>query len=71
MPSCTVKRDGQIVTLKAHDLVPGDLVLLSAGQRIPADIRLLHVVDCSTQEALLTGESNPIKKEVKNFESEC
>ncbi|MFH0898944.1 MAG: HAD-IC family P-type ATPase [bacterium] len=59
---CLVKRDGHVHTIPAQKLVIGDIVILTAGARVPADIRLTHVSDCSIQEALLTGESKPIQK---------
>ncbi|MCX6003436.1 MAG: cation-translocating P-type ATPase, partial [Chloroflexi bacterium] len=50
------------------ELVPGDIVILSTGDKIPADLRLIEVVNLSTQEAPLTGESTPIEKTVTVIE---
>ena len=49
-------RDGREITIKAEELVPGDLVLLAAGDLVPADGRLLETKDFFVNEALLTGE---------------
>ncbi|MFH1831475.1 MAG: cation-transporting P-type ATPase, partial [bacterium] len=53
-PECTVKRDGTITKIATKNLVVGDLVILTAGARVPADIRLIEVIDCTIDEALLT-----------------
>ncbi|MFL5253420.1 MAG: cation-translocating P-type ATPase [Rhodopila sp.] len=58
----TVVRDGQRRTVKADALVPGDIVLLEAGNAVPADVRLLEAIDLRLGEAALTGESLPIGK---------
>jgi P-type Mg2+ transporter len=57
-----VWRDGREITIKAEELVPGDLVLLAAGDLVPADGRLLETRDFFVNEALLTGESFPTEK---------
>src|SRR5215469_9365172 len=57
-----VIRDGQTRLLPAEELVPGDLVLLESGDKVPADIRLTEVKNLRTEEAALTGESVPIDK---------
>jgi magnesium-transporting ATPase (P-type) len=51
--------------ISAEDLVPGDIVLIDAGSRVPADIRLLHSAALTADEALLTGESVPVKKSLE------
>lgn len=56
-------RDGAPQSIPARDLVPGDVVLLEAGDRIPADARLISVANFQTQEASLTGESTPVQKD--------
>ncbi|KAH8847166.1 hypothetical protein MCOR27_009935 [Pyricularia oryzae] len=61
-PTCKVVRNGQIETIKAEMLVKGDLVMISVGDVIPADLRLVSGINLSTDEALLTGESVPISK---------
>lgn len=55
-------RAGQTDTIKAEALVPGDLVQLGVGDIVPADLRLVHSINLSTDEALLTGESVPVNK---------
>ncbi len=61
-PQATVIRDGLRRRIKARGLVPGDLVLLEAGDRVPADIRLAETINLQCDESLLTGESAPVKK---------
>ncbi|MBX3133348.1 MAG: HAD-IC family P-type ATPase [Gemmatimonadaceae bacterium] len=57
-----VRRDGRERQIPAEDLVPGDIVLLESGNRVPADLRLLRVSGLDVDEAFLTGESVPIRK---------
>ena len=57
-----VRRNGQIHEVDAAELVPGDIVLLEAGDRIPADGRLLAAHTLEVEEAALTGESHPVGK---------
>lgn len=61
-PKTTVIRSGQRRTLPGNALVPGDLVLLEAGARVPADIRLTDARNLRVEEAVLTGESVPVEK---------
>ncbi|MBU1074857.1 HAD-IC family P-type ATPase [Patescibacteria group bacterium] len=58
-----VKRDDQEQEIKAEELVPGDIVLLKAGDKIPADGRIIFSKDLRANEASLTGESVPVKKD--------
>ncbi len=60
-----VLRDGQEIVLEAQYLVPGDIVILKAGDRVPADLRLLISNNLEVNEASLTGESWPVKKKVE------
>lgn len=62
VPTVKVRRDGQVREISARELVPGDIVLLEAGSLVPADGRLLESVNLRTQEAALTGESEPVEK---------
>ena len=57
-----VLRDGQAITVPVAQVVPGDVVLLSAGTSVPADCRLLEERDLFTNEATLTGETFPVEK---------
>jgi magnesium-transporting ATPase (P-type) len=59
----TVLRDGSRAQIDAAELVPGDIVLLASGDRIPADLRLLRVRSLRVDEAALTGESMPVDKD--------
>ncbi len=61
-PMANVLRDGRKRELPAKELVPGDIVRLGSGDRVPADLRLLQVSRFRTQEAALTGESEPVDK---------
>ncbi|MBN2423376.1 calcium-translocating P-type ATPase, SERCA-type [Candidatus Woesearchaeota archaeon] len=65
-----VLRDGKETEIDASNLVPGDIIVLREGEKIPADARLLQVTSLQTQEAALTGESLPIKKEMTDYETE-
>lgn len=61
--TAVVRRDGRILEVDSAVLVPGDLVLLSAGQQVPADLRLITAENLKTQESSLTGESVPVEKD--------
>lgn len=61
-PQARVRRDGQVREIKSEELVPGDIVLLEAGNVVPADVRLLEAASLKTEEAALTGESLPSEK---------
>lgn len=69
-PRASVLRDGSRKSLEAEQLVPGDIVLLEAGDRIPADLRLLKIHGLQVQEAILTGESLPSEKDAQAIEEE-
>lgn len=60
--NCRVRRDGGIHQIDSEQLVPGDVVLLESGFKVPADVRLFEVNDLSVEEALLTGESVAVNK---------
>ncbi|MCK4475683.1 MAG: HAD-IC family P-type ATPase [Methanophagales archaeon] len=64
-PECTVLRDGEKQVIPARELVPGDVVLLGEGDRVPADLRLFYAKNVSADEAALTGESVPVRKNVE------
>jgi len=61
-PKARLMRDGKEVMVPAEEVVPGDIVLLESGDRVPADSRLVEVVDLRTDEAILTGESTQVEK---------
>ncbi|MDN2580660.1 cation-transporting P-type ATPase [Aquibium sp. ELW1220] len=61
-PHASVLRGGRRMTIAADDVVPGDLVLLEAGDRVPADLRLVKARNLRIDEAILTGESVPTEK---------
>ncbi len=63
-PHARVIRDGRELDVESVDLVPGDLVLLETGMRVPADIRLISATVLQVDESLLTGESVPVLKQV-------
>ncbi len=63
-PEARVRRDGQVSSIPATALVPGDIVLLEAGNIVPADLRLLELADLKLDEAALTGESLAIDKDI-------
>ena len=63
-PHSAVLRDGRRQSLDAAELVPGDIVLVEAGDRVPADLRLLAARGLKVEEAILTGESVPVDKGV-------
>jgi calcium-translocating P-type ATPase len=60
-----VMRDGELREIDSEELVPGDIVHLKTGMKVPADLRLFSIKDFRTNEALLTGESNPVEKTVE------
>jgi P-type Ca2+ transporter type 2C len=62
VPAVRVRREGEVREIPAPGLVPGDIVLLEAGNLVPADGRLLESANLRIQEAILTGESEPIQK---------
>lgn len=62
-----VLRDGAIQSIKSEDLVVGDVILLEAGDAIPADARLLESASLKVEEAALTGESVPVNKKIEKL----
>ena len=63
-PKTWVIRDGKEQEILVKDLVPGDLVLLKQGDKVPADGVVLEAMDCWANEAVVTGESEPVRKEI-------
>ncbi len=64
-PTAKVLRDNVEVELAARELVPGDVVLLRAGDKVPGDGRLVQVINLQVEEAALTGESMPVEKTLR------
>lgn len=64
-PVANVIRDGERLSVNGEDLVPGDIVFLHAGDKVPADIRLISAHGMQVQEAILTGESVPVEKHTR------
>ncbi|MGE5221985.1 MAG: cation-translocating P-type ATPase [Omnitrophica WOR_2 bacterium] len=62
-PEAQVIRDGRRISVPSRELVPGDIVILEAGNYVPADVRLLEAVNLRVEEAALTGESIPVQKD--------
>lgn len=61
-PYSKVRRNGQVMQIKSEEIVPGDIVLLEAGDSVPADMRIIEASSLKIEEASLTGESVPIEK---------
>jgi len=70
-PNCTVIREGEEVEIASSELVPGDIVCLQAGDRVPADLRTIHSWNLEVNEAMLTGESLPVEKKEDAIGEEC
>jgi P-type Ca2+ transporter type 2C len=68
-PEATVLREGEEIDLPARELVPGDVILLRAGDKIPADGRLIEAVNLQAEEAALTGESVPVEKNTAKLDN--
>lgn len=62
-PVTKVKRNGKVTTIKGNDVVPGDIVILEAGNYVPADCRLINSYNLKVEESSLTGETIPVLKE--------
>ncbi|MDK7165188.1 cation-translocating P-type ATPase [Lactobacillus iners] len=68
-PNAHIRRDGQVVEIPSTQLVKGDIVLLEAGDVVPADLRLVLAKNLKIEEAALTGESVPVEKKSKVIEA--
>ena len=62
-PTAKVKRDGKIQIINGEDIVPGDIIILEAGNYIPADVRLANIYNFKVEESSLTGETEPVLKD--------
>lgn len=67
-PTATVLRDKTETKIPAREVVPGDVILLRTGDRVPADARLLETINLQIEEAALTGESVPVEKHTQALE---
>jgi len=70
-PKAKVKRGGKITLLPARQLVPGDVILLETGDKVPADARLIEVSNLKVNESTLTGESMPVDKHVRALSADA
>ncbi len=70
VPMVRVRRNGEIQQISAEELVPGDVVLIEEGDRVPADGRLTQCINLQAEEAALTGESQPVTKTADIIEAE-
>ncbi|MGQ9781949.1 MAG: cation-translocating P-type ATPase [Nitrososphaeria archaeon] len=70
-PSATVIREGREKIVSSTEIVPGDVIVIRAGDRIPADTRLTEVYNLKVNEAPLTGESLPVEKDVERVPDEA
>ncbi|GAB4116678.1 MAG: cation-transporting P-type ATPase [Sideroxydans sp.] len=70
-PEATVLREGKRVVVPAETLVPGDIVLLASGDKVPADLRLLKAKNLRIEEAALTGESTAVEKDTMPVAAEA
>jgi len=65
VPQAIVRRDGRRMVVPAEGLVPGDIILIEEGNKVPADCRMFQVSELRMNESMLTGESTTVHKEVK------
>ncbi|MGM0771643.1 MAG: cation-translocating P-type ATPase [Halobacteriota archaeon] len=69
VPETSILRDGKRMMIHSRELVTGDIVLLEAGNRIPADLRLMYVKNLRIDESMLTGESTAVEKNIDPIET--
>lgn len=70
VPRVHVRRDGRLQEIGAREIVPGDIIQLEAGNSVPADGRLIESINLRVQEAVLTGESEPVEKSTAALKGE-
>ena len=70
-PTTRVLRDGAQVTIPTEEVVPGDILILEAGDYVPADARLFEAVELKVEESALTGESNAVEKDPALLLGDC
>jgi len=71
VPNVKVIRDSQVRTIISRELVPGDVIILGVGDKVPADCRILQQMNLRTDESLLTGESAPVSKDERTHSSQA
>lgn len=69
-PKAKVRRDGTVKQIPAKEIVPGDILLLETGDKIPADARLIESSNLKVDEAILTGESMPVDKHTTRLDGD-
>ena len=70
-PRARVIRDGKEIIIPAKEIVPGDILALESGDQVPADARIIEAIELKTNEAILTGESAPVNKDVAPVKNEA
>jgi Ca2+-transporting ATPase len=70
VPKARVIRDGREIEIESEGLVPGDVVVLASGAKVPADLRLIKTIELKVDEAMLTGESLPAEKDPRTIGEE-
>lgn len=70
VPECMVIREGDITRIPSYNLVPGDIVVLEGGDKIPADIRFIKLNNAYIDESSLTGESIPVEKTIATIQGD-
>ena len=70
-PNAKVIRNGKVAICSSEEVVPGDIITLEAGDRVPADARVIWEVSSSIDESMLTGESEPVQKDVAKVKSDA
>lgn len=71
VPNAKVIRNKEKITISSTEVVPGDIVLLEAGDYVPADGRILEASSLKIVEGMLTGESEPVEKKIDKLDKEC
>ena len=70
-PKARVIRDGEEMIIPAKEIVPGDILVLESGDQVPADARIIEAIELKASEAVLTGESAPVNKDVLPVKEEA
>ncbi len=69
-PTVVVTREGKTIKIDSSEIVPGDILVIEEGSYIPADARLVNIAELKVDESTLTGESQPVKKEIESIKKE-